>query len=97
MANRKRKKDLGRLRADSGHHRRILAVMALLGIAAFVPVALRLYSLMVGQYDYYAQLALRNQTRTTRITAARGTVYDRNMNILAASETVENVFWTPMS
>ena len=95
MANRKRKKDLGRLRADSGHHRRILAVMALLGIAAFVPVALRLYSLMVGQYDYYAQLALRNQTRTTRITAARGTVYDRNMNILAASETVENVFLDP--
>ena len=95
MTNRKRKKDLGRLRADSGHHRRILAVMALLGIAAFVPVALRLYSLMVGQYDYYAQLALRNQTRTTRITAARGTVYARNMNILAASETVENVFLDP--
>ena len=95
MANRKRKKDIGRLRGDSGHHRRIFVVMAVLGIAAFVPVALRLYSLMVGQYDYYSRLALRNQTRTTQITAARGTVYDRNMNILAISETVENVFLDP--
>ena len=95
MANRKRKKDIGRLRGDSGHHRRIFAVMAVLGIAAFVPVALRLYCLMVGQYDYYSRLALRNQTRTTQITAARGTVYDRNMNILAISETVENVFLDP--
>ena len=91
----KRKREYERIRGDSGHHRRILAVMALLGVVAFVPVALRLYRLMVVDYEYYAGLALRNQTRSTTVTAHRGTVYDRNMNILACSETVENVYLDP--
>ena len=80
---------------DHGHHRRILLLMALLGAGAFLPVALRLGSLMVRQYDYYASLALRNQTRTTLVTADRGNIYDCNMNILAGSETVENVYLNP--
>ena len=84
-----------RVRLDSGQHRRILGVMAVLGILAFLPVALRLYDLMVADYEYYAQLALRNQTRSTTVTAHRGTVYDRNMNILAASRSVENVYLDP--
>ena len=91
----KRRKEYERVRADSGHHRRILAVMALLGIAAFVPVALRLHRLMVVDYEYYSGLALRNQTRSTTVTAHRGTIYDRNMNILACSESVENVYLDP--
>ncbi len=91
----KRKREYERVRGDSGHHRRILAVMALLGIAAFVPMILRLHRLMVVDYEYYSGLALRNQTRTTPVTAHRGTVYDRNMNILAASESVENVYLDP--
>ena len=80
---------------DSGQHRRILAMMALLGVLAFVPVALRLYDLMVADYDYYAQMALRNQTRSTTVTANRGVIYDRNMNILAQSVSVENVYLDP--
>ena len=95
MAKRQRKREYLRLRGDTGHHYRILAVMLVLGIAAFVPVALQLYSLMVSQYDYYSQLALRNQTRTTVVTADRGTIYDRNMNILAISQSVENVYLDP--
>ncbi len=91
----KRKREYVRLRGDSGQHRRILATAAVLGILGFVPVALRLYDLMVGQYDYYSQLALRNQTRTTTVTADRGTIYDRNMNILACSQSVENVYLDP--
>ena len=69
--------------------------MAVLGLAAFLPVALQLYNLMVGQHEYYAKLALRNQTRTTSVTADRGTIYDRNMNILAQSVTVETVYLDP--
>ena len=69
--------------------------MVVLGIAAFLPVGLQLYSLMIGQYDYYSQLALRNQTRTTSVTAERGTIYDRNMNALAVSVGVENVYLDP--
>ena len=84
-----------RVRADSGQHRRILAVMAFLGIIAFVPVALQLYNLMIVNFGYYSNLALRNQTRTTYVTANRGTIYDRNMNILAHSRTVENVYLDP--
>ena len=84
-----------RFRADSGQHRRILAVMAVLGLVAFVPVGCQLGHLMVSEYDYYSNLALRNQTRTTTVTADRGTIYDRNMNILAASVSVENVYLDP--
>ncbi len=91
----KRKVHYERVRADSGHHQRILAVMALLGLLAFIPTALRLYDLMVASYDYYAGLALRNQTRTTRVAADRGTIYDTNMNILACSRSVENVYLDP--
>ena len=95
MARRKRRQEFSRTRADSGHHRRIIWIMLLLGIAAFVPVVIQLYQLMISDYDYYSDLALRNQTRTTPVTAHRGTIYDRNMNILAMSETVENVYLDP--
>ena len=95
MAKKQRKKEYFRIRADTGHHRRILAVMAALGVLAFVPVGIQLCSLMIQNYDYYSNLALRNQTRTTKVTADRGTIYDRNMNILAASVSVENVYLDP--
>ena len=95
MAKGKKRTEYGRLRADSGHHRRILWVMLLLGAVAFVPVCVQLYSLMVSNYDYYSGLALRNQTRTTTVTADRGDIYDRNMNILATSVGVENVYLDP--
>ena len=95
MAKKQSRKEFTRLRADSGQHRRILAVMITLGIAAFIPVALQMYQLMITDFDYYSNLALRNQTRTTNVTAHRGTIYDRNMNILAISETVENVYLDP--
>ena len=89
------KRQYTRLRGDSGQHRRVLAMMAALGIAAFVPVGIRLYDLMITNYSYYASLALRNQTRTTAVTADRGTIYDRNMNVLACSQSVENVYLDP--
>ena len=84
-----------RIRRDSGHDRRIRIVMAVLGAVAFLPVAWQLYNLMVGHYDTYSALALSNQSRTTAVAAARGTIYDRNMNILAASKTVETVYIDP--
>ena len=91
----KKRKEYSRLRLDSGQHIRIVITAALLGALAFVPVVLRLYQLMVADYEYYANLALRNQTRTTGVTADRGNIYDRNMNILACSQSVENVYLDP--
>lgn len=95
MGKHQKKTEYRRVRMDSGQHRRILAAAAVLGLIAFVPVALRLYNLMVVDFEYYASLALRNQTRTTAVTADRGTIYDRNMNILACSKSVENVYLDP--
>ena len=95
MAKKQGKREYARLRSDSGHHHRILGVMAALSIVAFLPVGLRLYDLMVSDYDYYSNMALRNQTRTTSVTADRGVIYDRNMNILAMSVGVEDVYLDP--
>lgn len=91
----KTSKQYDRLRLNTGQHRRIYLVMLLFGVLAFLPVFWRLYDLMVRQYDRYAALALRNQTRTTTVTALRGEIYDRNMNILATNVHVENVYLDP--
>ena len=84
-----------RVRQDSGHHNRILLVMGVLGLAAFLPIGARLYQLMIREYDYYSAKALRNQTRSTTVTADRGDIYDRNMNVLATDISVENVYLDP--
>ena len=90
-----KKKRYERVRANSGHHSRILVVTAVMAFLAFVPVSLRLFDLMVLDYDYYAALALRNQTRTTTVSATRGIIYDIHMNILAGSQSVETVYLDP--
>ena len=95
MAKKARKKEYTRIRGDSGHHRRIIAVMLIFSILLFIPIGIQLYGLMISDYDYYSWLALRNQTRTTNVTAHRGTIYDCNMNILAQSKTVENIYLDP--
>ena len=90
-----RKREYSRLRMDSGQHRRVVLTALLLGIVAFVPMLGRLYSLMVVRYEEFAALALRNQTRSTSVTADRGTIYDRNLNVLACSQNRENVYLDP--
>ena len=91
----KHKDPYARVRGDSGQKRRILLTGLVLGILAFLPVAAQLFKLMVVDYGYYSNLALRNQSRTTNVTTDRGQILDRNLNILAASETVETVYLDP--
>ena len=91
----KKRKEYLRLRLDSGHYMRILAAAAVLGIGLLIVVAVRLYKLMVVDYDFYASQALRNQSRTTSVSADRGTIFDRNMNIMAVSEGVETIYLDP--
>ena len=95
MGRDQRKKEYNRIRADTGQHQRILATGLVLGVLAFVPIGVRLSNLMIGDFHYYTDLALRNQTRTTQVTANRGYIYDRNMNILACSQSVENIYLDP--
>lgn len=55
----------------------------------------RLFYIMIIQYDEYQNKALNQATTEKTVTASRGTIYDRNMNILAVSTTVERVFISP--
>lgn len=74
---------------------RTLILMILCGVIAFVPLIGTLYHLMITEHDYYNEKAIKNQTRSTNLTAARGVIYDANMNVLASSSTVETVFIDP--
>ena len=84
-----------RIRGDSAQQRRILLTALVLGVVAFVPIVIQLYRLMVIDHHYYADLALRNQSRTTGVTVDRGEILDRNMNVLATSQMVETVYLDP--
>ena len=81
---------------DTGIRKGILALTVLFGIVAFVVLAGRLVKLMLVDHEYYQSKAISNQTRSTSVTASRGTVYDRNMEVLAASTSVENIFLDPL-
>lgn len=75
--------------------RRITVLMALFGIVVFIPLFWKLVQLQIVEHDSLSQMAVDNQTRSSKVTASRGTVYDRNMNILAVSADVENVCIDP--
>ena len=89
------KKVYRRKRMDSFQHLRIRLTALMLGFLMFLPVAARLYALMVRDFDYYSAKALNNQTRSTAAASDRGLIYDRNMNILASSQGVEHVYLDP--
>ena len=74
----------------------VLALMVLLGILAFCILTGRLIKLMLVDHDYYEEKAINNQTRSVSVTANRGYIYDRNMEVLAASAGVHNIFLDPL-
>ena len=70
-------------------------ILMVCGVLLFIPLVTTLYHLMITEHDKYEEMAIQNQTRSTAVTANRGNIYDRNMNILATSTSVENVFIDP--
>ena len=82
-------------RANRTILRRTLVLMVLLGVVVFIPLIVTLYNLMIRDHDYYEAQAIDNQTRYTSLSASRGQIFDRNMNVLASSKTVETVFIDP--
>ena len=74
----------------------VLWLMILFGVVSFGALAARLVKLMLIDHEYYEAKAISNQTRSTSVTASRGTIYDRNMEVLAASASVENIFLDPL-
>lgn len=75
--------------------RRISVLMTLFGFVVFIPLIAKLVQLQIIEHDSLSEMAVDNQTRVSSVTAARGTIYDRNMNVLAVSADVENVCIDP--
>ncbi len=75
--------------------RRIRILIAVFGVIVFIPLFVRLYHLQITDHDAYESKAIANQTRSTPLSASRGTIYDRSGNVLAVSTTVYNVFISP--
>ena len=89
---RRRRRAPKREEVSTTHVRKgIFFLMILLGVVSFCAVAGMLVKLMLVDHDYYEAKAIRNQTRSTSVTASRGTIYDRNGNVLAASSSVESM------
>ena len=75
--------------------RRTRFLMIVCGIVAFIVLGARLYKLQIADHDVYEKAAINQQVRKTVVTADRGTIYDRNGQILAMSASTENIFISP--
>jgi stage V sporulation protein D (sporulation-specific penicillin-binding protein) len=89
-----RKSDAAR-RANQVIRGRTVLMMVLLGIVTFLLLFWKLYDLQINQHEELQEKAVKQQTRSTVVTASRGTIYDRNGNTLAISATAETVFVSP--
>lgn len=76
--------------------RRAAALSVLFGVLGFVVLLARLYALQIRDHDFYEALAIEQQLRSTPSSTSRGIIYDRNMNVLAISASVDNVYLSPM-
>ncbi len=75
--------------------RKRIAIMIVILIVCFSFVVRQLYTIQFIDGKMYTQRALSQQLKTTPITPNRGKIYDRNGNVLAESETVWNVLFSP--
>ncbi len=69
-------------------------VVALLTILGLLVVA-KVFDLQILNHDYYLDKVLDNIQKETVIKATRGTIYDRNSNLLATNITVWRIFISP--
>ena len=75
---------------------RTLLMMLVLGIGTFLLLFWKLYDLQINRYDEMQARAVHQQTREVSVNASRGTIYDKNHNILASSTTAEKVIIDPL-
>ena len=83
-------------RANRIIQNRTMILMAVLGVLVFLILVIKLFSLQILRHDELEAKALDQQTRSTEVAATRGTIYDRNGNIMAISATAETVFISPL-
>ncbi len=90
------RKDENVRRANRVIQQRTFILMLVMGVAVFVAVFCKLFSLQILRHDELQSKAVSQQTRYTSVTANRGTIYDRGGNIMAISATAETVFLSPL-
>ena len=81
MKAKKRKSDAARW-ANQVIRGRTVLLMSLLGITTFLVLFWKLFDLQINRHDEMLERAVRQQTRSASISASRGTIYDRNGNII---------------
>ena len=92
--NPRRKSDAAR-RANQVIRSRTMLVMILLGVVTFVLLFWKLYDLQINRHEEMQERAVGQQTLKAVVTASRGTIYDRDGNVLAASATAESLYLSP--
>ena len=90
------RKDESVRRANRVIQRRTFLLMLIMGVGMFLVLFLKLYSLQILRHEELQAEAVSQQTRSTVVTASRGTIYDASGNILAISSTAETVFLSPL-
>lgn len=83
-------------RANRVIQSRTFVLMLVMGVLLFVILFFKLYNLQIIQHESLQAKATDQQMRSTVVTASRGTIYDRNGNVMAISATAETVFLSPM-
>lgn len=92
--NPRRKSDAAR-RANQTVRSRTMLVMVLLGVVTFVLLFWKLYDLQINRHEEMQGMAVNQQTREVVVTASRGSIYDRDGNVLAVSATAESLYISP--
>ena len=95
MANQNKRQQDAVRRAKLTIQRRTLALLVVFGVVAFAVLFAKVYDLTINRHEEMKEMASSQQTRSTTISASRGTIYDRNGNTLAISATADTVFLDP--
>ena len=75
--------------------KRMITVVLIITLSMFCVIGYKLTDIMIVNGDFYKEKASEQQLYDTETTALRGDIYDCNMQLLATSATVWNVYVTP--
>ena len=95
MSKNRNKREDSAKRATRTVFWRTVILMCIFGACLFIPLFIQLFRLQIVQHEELQQRATDQQTLDQSVSAARGTIYDRNGNVLAMSATVYNVILSP--
>ncbi len=82
-------------RANRSLLRRTIFLMAVFGVALFIPLGVQLWKLQVTEYDQWTREAAGSQTRDVPVSANRGSILDASGRTLAMSATTYNLILSP--